>query len=355
MDHVVLLMGRIADFASKDQARKRKVMEANGGQWRPTPGMFPSPPTPSQQPGEQPPRSSPPRQAPPPSLQPPMYGMIPHIPPPQTPERFTQAPRDQIYIPHYKEDDFELEEATIDAGVEWREIQSALDLFERSLGTEWRPLPDYLAPPFETPFGTALQYRTWSISCIWAMYYTGRIIAARVHPSMPPAAMMAAGIAAAQTAHWANDIGRICCGLQFPPAEQPLNPALGAALMESTLSIFFAGVQYKASDQRSTIISRLTTIAEMTGQQSSALIAAGIEHCWKMAGDAGRGPPYTPTVLKKDAKSRDHRMSGKPAPKGEELDRQMVYVHPGTRVHYAMGIMSMEEDFRDLRLVKRTV
>ncbi|MCJ1393117.1 hypothetical protein MMC18_005989 [Xylographa bjoerkii] len=353
MDHVVLLMGRIADFASKDQARKRKVMEANGGQWRPPPGMFPSPPLSVPQPGKQPPRSSPPGQGLPASPEPPMYGMIPHVSPPQTPERFTQAPRDQIYIPHNKDDDIELEEATVEAGNEWCEIQSALDLFERSLGTDWRSLPDHLAPPFETAFGTALQYRTWSISCIWAMYFTGRIIAARAHPSMPPAAMMAAGVAARQTAHWANEIGRICCGLQFPPPEQPLNPALGAALMESTLSLFFAGVQYKEPTQRSTIISRLVTIAEMTGQRSSALIAAGIEKCWKMGGDAGRGPPYTPIIAQKENKSRDHRMSGKPAPKGEELDRQMAYVHAGTRVHYAMGIMSMEEDFRDLRLVKR--
>ena len=354
MDHVVLLMGRIADFASKDQARKRKAMEANGGQWRPSPGMFPNSSPAAHQTGGQPSQGSPPGQASPSSSQPPMYGMIPHIPPPQTPARFTQAPRDQIYIPHNNDGDFELEKATIDAMTEWHEIQGALDLFESSLGPEWHALPQYLAPPLETPFGTALQYRTWSISCVWAMFYTGRIIAARVHPSMPPAAMMAAGVAARQTAAWANDIGRICCGLQFPPPEQPLNPALGAALMESTLSLFFAGVQYTDPIQRRTIITRLVTVAETTGQQSSALIAAGIEQCWKMGGDAGRGPPYTPVVAKNNKMSHDHRMSGNPAPKGEELDRQMVYVHPGTRVHYAMGIMSLEEDFRDLRLVRHT-
>ncbi|MCJ1478213.1 hypothetical protein MMC13_006889 [Lambiella insularis] len=352
MDHLVLLMGRIADFASKDQARKRKVMEANGGHWRPPPGMFPSPPA-----GSQPQNGSPPqvpgsnaRGMPPPSLQPPMYGMIPNIPVPETPERFTQVPREQIYVPQTQEDDYELEEATIEAGNEWREIQTALDLFERSLGTEWRALPDYLAPPFQTAFGPALQYRTWSISCIWAMYYTGRIIAARSHPSMPPATMMAAGVAAAQTAQWANEVCRICCGLQIPPPEQPLNPALGAALMESTLSMFFAGVQLVDPLQRRAAVTRLRTIAEMTGQQSSALIAAGCELCWTKMGEAGRGPPYKPTINKN---SMDHRVSGKPAMKGDELDRQMIYVHAGTRVHYAMGVMSMEEDFRDLRIVKR--
>ncbi|MCJ1434588.1 hypothetical protein MMC27_003957 [Xylographa pallens] len=354
MDHIVLLMGRIADFASKDQARKRKVMEANGGQWRPSPGMVPSSSPSMPQPGTHPPQGSPAHQAPSLSSQPPMYGMIPHIPPPQTPERFTQAPRDQIYIPRNNDDDFELEEATIEAMDEWREIQAALNLFEDNLGSNWRPLPVPQPDSVQTAFGPALEYRTYSQSCIWAMFYTGRIIAARVHPSMPPAAMMAAGVAAGQTAQWANKIGRICCGLPFPPPTQPLNPALGAALMESTLSLFFAGVQYTDPIQRRTIISRLVAIAEMTGQQSSALIAAGIEQCWKMGGDAGRGPPYVPVVAKNNKESKDHRMSGIPAPKGEELDRQMVYVHPGTRVHYAMGIMSMEEDFKDLRLVKRT-
>lgn len=352
MDHIVLLMGRIADFASKDQARKRKVMEANGGQWRPPPGMFRSPPPGSDQRGGPPPQGTGPnsRGMPPSSLQPPMYGMIPDIPVPETPERFTRAPRGQIYVPQSDDDDFELEEATLEAGNEWREIQTALDLFERSLGTEWRALPDYLAPAFQTAFGPALQYRTWSISCIWAMYYTGRIIAARSHPSMPPAAMMAAGVAAAQTAQWANEVCRICCGLQIPPPEQPLNPALGAALMESTLSMFFAGVQLVDPLQRSAAVTRLCIIAEMTGQQSSALIAAGCELCWAKMGEAGRGPPYQPTINKK---SSDHRRAGKPAVTGDELDRQMIYVHPGTRVHYAMGIMSMEEDFRDLRIVKR--
>ncbi|MCJ1286698.1 hypothetical protein MMC26_006044 [Xylographa opegraphella] len=352
MDHVVLLMGRIADFASRDQLRKRKAMEANGGQWRPSPGMVPNSPIPVQRPGEPSSHSSPTRPAVPPPSQPPMYGMIPHIPPPQTPDRFTQAPRDQIYIPHNNDDDIELEGAAIAAMREWREIQEALDVFEKCLGPDWQALPCSLAPPFETPFGMSLHYRTWSISCIWALFYTGRIIAARAHPSMPPAAMMAAGVAAPLTAQWANQIGRIFCSLRFPPPDQPMNPALGAALMESTLSVFFAGVQYTDPVQRSIIISRLVAVAQMTGQQSSALIAAGIEQCWKLGGDAGRGPPYTPVVAKRDKNSHDHRMSGNPAPSGEELDRQMVYAHSGTRVHYAMGIMSMEEDFKDLRIVK---
>lgn len=323
-------------------------MKKNGGQWRPPPGMFPSPPSA----GGPPSGFSNPGQGSPPGMplaqppQPPMYGMIPSGPAPLTPDRFMQAPRDQIYVPPpIDEDSFELEEAAFEAESEWRSIQDALDLFERSLGPGYDSLPGYLAPPLDTPFGIALQYRTWSIACIWVFYYTGRIIATRMHPSMPPAALMAAGVAAPQTAQFANTIGRICCGLQIPPSDQPLNPAVGAALMESTLGMFFAGVQYTDPVQRRAILDRLLTIAETTGLQSSALIAAGCELCWVKMGEAGRGPPYTPTM---DKKAKDDRVAGRPAPKGDVLDRQLIFVNPGTRTHYAMGILGLESDFNSL-------
>jgi len=348
MDHLILLMGRIADFASKDQLRKRKVMKKNRGQWRPPPGMFPSAPSSGGPPpgfSNRPQGGTPglPTSQPP---QPPMFGMIPIGPNPRTPDRFMQAPRDQIYVqPTIDEDNFELDEAVLEAEIEWRSIQNALDLFERSLGPDYDSLPDYLAPSFETPFGVALQYRTWSIACIWVLFYTGRIIATRMHPSMPPAALMAAGVAAPQTVHWASTIGRIFCGLQMPPSDQPLNPAVGAALMESTIGMFFAGVQYTDPVQRTATINRLLTIAEMTGLQSSALIAAGCELCWVKMGEAGRGPPYTPRM---DRKAKDDRVANRPVPKADVRDRQLVYVNPGTRTQYGMGVLGLESDFSTL-------
>ena len=48
-DHLVLLLGRIADFSSKDRERKLKQIQANGGRWKPlpgTPGMNIRPPPP---------------------------------------------------------------------------------------------------------------------------------------------------------------------------------------------------------------------------------------------------------------------------------------------------------------------
>src|ERR1700761_4999294 len=59
-DHLILLLGRIADFAARDRVRKLKVMDANGGQWRPAPGVKmpgqppgPPPPPPPAAPGHQ--------------------------------------------------------------------------------------------------------------------------------------------------------------------------------------------------------------------------------------------------------------------------------------------------------------
>ena len=371
-------MGRIADFSSKDQLRKRKAVEANGGQWRPPPGMFSGPPPghsgpppgfPGAPPGFQGPPAGytgPAPGGPPAGVQqygqlqpnqmnhaaqptvpsPPMYGMVPNAGPASMPDAFTQAPRDKLYFGPTVNENIELENALREAETEWQEIQNALEIFEDSLDYHFQPLTPDVTPPIMTPFGDALEYRTYSISCIWVMYYTGRIIATRMHPSMPPAAMMAAGVAAPKTADWARTIGRICAGLQPPPSNQPLNPSLGAALMESTLGLFFAGVQYRDAHQRRYIITALRNIADLTGWQSSALIAAGCETFWMKMAEAGRGPPYQKTM---EVTAKDDRVAGRTPYNGDGItDKRYVGINPGTRVHWAMGIMSMEEDFKDL-------
>ena len=350
MDHLILLMGRVADFSSRDQLRKRKVVKANGGHWRPPLGMFPGGP-PGPPAGAQGAPPSMPR-PPPASTQPPMYGMMPAMPPPPLPNAFRSAPRDQLYFEKpISEDDIKLETATIEAETEWEEISRALELFEASLGEEFQPLSPDIMPPTQTPFGDSIEYRTYPIACIWNMLYTGYIITARMRPSMPPAAMMAAGIAAPKTRHWAQLIGRICAGLQPPPSNQPLNPSLGAALMESSLGLFFAGVQYQDHAQRSYIVHILRRITVLTGWSSSALIAAGCEVSWIKMHEAGRGPPYQRT---KDISEVDDRTNASTSdgPEGN-ADRSLVEINPGTRVRYAMGIMSVEADFKEMSLSDR--
>jgi hypothetical protein len=142
-----------------------------------------------------------------------------------------------------------------------------------------------------TPFGPALIHRSYDISIIWTLLHLAKIILVRSHPAMPPAAQMAAGVGAPATQPYATLIGRITAGMQLPMGED-LSPSLGAVLTESTLSLFFAGVQYQAPAQREWIITRLVDIDRRTGWASAGIIARGCETAWEKAATMGRGPPY---------------------------------------------------------------
>lgn len=75
-------------------------------------------------------------------------------------------------------------------------------------------------------------------------FYLALIALYRAHPSMPPAAMMAAGIAARQTGSFANELGRIAAGIAPDCVRiQEVTPAVGGALIETTMGLFVAGVQ----------------------------------------------------------------------------------------------------------------
>jgi hypothetical protein len=282
------------------------------------------------------------------------YGMMPMPTNVHMPEAFYDAPR-EYFPPHFDPPPISsVDAATTAALTEWTEIQAALSLFESSLShSSWQPLPPETTPEIQTPFGPALQYRSYSMAIVWATWHTARLILARTHPSMPVAAMMATGIAAAQTAPSANAIGRIVFGLQAPPEEQPIAPSLGAALGEAVYSMFFAGVQLTDSAQRAILIDRLRLIARRTGLQSANLIAAGCETTWSKMAEAGRGPPYERTLeltrhQMGDPRNR-RRIEGL---KGEGRGKGLVFVMPGVRRGWGMGIMGLEEDFREMSLVK---
>lgn len=368
MDHLILLMGRIADFAGRDQVRKREALKANGGVWMPRPGMFPpgmfSGPPPAAPQSAAAGRGSgqptmglgdPVGHAQPTSSQypPPMPGMTPSLGPQRMPEGFIQSP-DMSHAGIPQRAGFELDAATVTAEAEWEDIKNAFEVFEQRLGPDFQPLsPEYMQP-LSTPFGPALYYRTYSMSCIWALYYTGRIITARVHPSMPPAAMVAAGIAAFQTKGWAKLIGRVCAGLQPTNSSTTtqLNPSLGAALIESSLCLFFAGIQYQDAGQRGWTITKLRDVARLTGWQSSAAIASGCETAWTKAAEAGKGPPYQRTM---DPMAKDDRVAGRRpdlsgGPPRDNNDRRFITINAGARVHWALGLLSVEEDMQRLNL-----
>ena len=258
--------------------------------------------------------------------------------------------------------DLDLASETSAALADWNSIYHALDVLEASLGPDFQPLPTTHTAAVPTPFGPALSYTTYTIACIWTLFYTGRIIAMRVHPSMPAAAMVAAGVAAPRTREWANLIGRVNAGLQPVNPYAPLNPAHGAALMDACMGLFHAGVQYTDAAQRGWTITKLRDVMRLTGWQTSALIASGCERAWMKAAELGKGPPYTKTM---NESARDDRVAGrghrsedegggagsnKPPPSRDNNDRRFVRMNAGTRVYWAMGILSVEEDMEALKV-----
>jgi len=183
-----------------------------------------------------------------------------------------------------------------EAEEEWEEIMLAMDTYVQALGRDFQPLPADVTTAISSPFGPAIQYRTHTIAVIWGFYYTARILLTRLHPSMPPAMMMSAGVAASITAEYAQTIGRIAAGIYCPQRYNlkagSLSPTLGSSLTEMTIPMFFAGVQYVDPTQRIWTIAKLRDISRLTGWKSSEAIAGGCEKAWIVAAKNGRGPPY---------------------------------------------------------------
>ena len=406
MDHLCLVMGRLIDFGGKDRVRKQKAVAAQGGSWKPPPGLFgPNAAHPVTNPvinsgakstfdslketgsstmhnGPQTEtRDIPVQRQIPLTPLPGMYGMIP---PPVDPvprlsavELMEKTLQDATFhqpAQDGKSHTFDDLVAETEAALkEHAAIAAAFETFVDALPAEFQPLPADSMPPITTPFGPALQYRTYTVACIWAFYYVGRILLHRLHPHMPPAAMISAGVTAHLTREYAQLVGKICAGLYFPQQWSMqtgnLPPQLSAALIESTFCLLFAGVQYQDAAQRGWTISKLNDISKKTGWQTSASIAAACEVAWQSMGKAGRGPPYEPTMDRNNEDPRiravfEQRKASAPShaptvPKegAQETnfyshDRESIDRNASSRVHWALGLLSVEEDIAKLTLNK---
>ncbi|KAL1862085.1 hypothetical protein Plec18170_000909 [Paecilomyces lecythidis] len=384
MDHLILLLGRLADFAYRDRKRKVRSLTTTGGEWRPTPEFFkfmarfgPK----SRQPnggangaatGAAPtdfPHGPSGVRPPHPSDQqnrlredPPMYGMVPQTGPVRLPSAFIPTGRGTGVVAGDSEDSDTAETPYHEAEAEWEDIGAALDLFVGSLGPEYMPLSPDIATPIATPFGPALQYRTHTIAVLWAYYYLGRILLNRLHPCMPPATMVAAGVAASTTAEAAQTVGKIMAGIYHPQQYNfeagSLNPTLGGALTEVTVPVFFAGVQYMDAAQRGWTVSKLTEIFRLTGWQTSFSIAVGCESAWVAAAKKGRGPPYEFTTRKElnkpenDVHDTYPSTAQRPNP---DNNTELRFTTPSTkeRLHFAQGLLGLEEDILTLEIEDR--
>lgn len=234
---------------------------------------------------------------------PPMYGMVPSRGPVRLPSAFANTACSRGSSSDSVEGD-DVETSVSEAEAEWERILTAFDVFANALGPDFAPLPPDTTTPISTPFGPALQYRTHTIAVLWAYYYAGRILLHRLHPSMPPAMMVAAGVAASITANYAQIIGKITAGVYYPQQcnfrAGSLSPTLSGALMEITVPVFFAAVQYTDPGQRGWTIAKLRDISRLTGWESSSAIARGCETAWVTAAKKGQGPPYEYTTKRDD-------------------------------------------------------
>lgn len=168
--------------------------------------------------------------------------MFPPTPDPTLPMGFVPAD-----IPSPEDstgEERDLDMRTKEAEEEWSEILAAFSIIQDQFGSDFQALGPEYCVPIQSPFGTALQFRTYSIAGIWMNYYMGLICLHRAHPSMPPAGIIAAGVAARQTAFFANQIGRITAGVAPESLTAVhVNPGVGAGLIELTFCLFVAGVQ----------------------------------------------------------------------------------------------------------------
>lgn len=171
-------------------------------------------------------------------------GMVPRhpervtVPMGFTPPRETSPPHDD------SPENIDLGASTAEAYREWEEIRQAFETLESHFGPEFQPLDADIYPAKATPFGFAAHYRTYSIAGIWMNYYMGLIVLHRAHPTMPPIAMVAAGLSARTTANYCMEVGRIAAGLE-ENIEQLSNVStlMASALIECCFPLFVAGIQ----------------------------------------------------------------------------------------------------------------
>lgn len=154
---------------------------------------------------------------------------------------------------------------------EWQRIRQAFDKLKQSFGADFQPLSMEYADRRESPFGLAVQYRTFSIAGVWMNFYMGLIHLYRAHPSMPPANMPAAGMMARETATWANQIARIAAGLWDDNIKPTYDPLLVGALLESSFCLFVAGVQVSCPVTRTAVCAVTLIFGTVSAGRSTSL------------------------------------------------------------------------------------
>lgn len=236
------------------------------------------------------------------------FDMMPTPPgQPQYPAEFEAAlpPNERILhhnIPEPLPESTDFDDTYAEAEAEWHEIAKAFQVLQDNLGPEYQPLGiDYTMQGSSTPFGPAIYYRTYSIATLQMLYNMAMLVLHRCHPSMPHIALMATGVQARRTHQYAVDIVRIVAALVPTDSTTQINPALGASLIESTMPMFFAAVQFETQDQRDWVVKKLREISRLTGWSTAARIMLGCQRAWEKAAEMGLGPEYVHPPIEDEA------------------------------------------------------
>ncbi|PFH59579.1 hypothetical protein XA68_12123 [Ophiocordyceps unilateralis] len=321
-DHLILLLGRLASFTAKDLARKRKAnrnphTSTSGGSPPHFPGIVPT------------------------------YGKF-RVPMGFSPEMGHSPPQTD------PNDDSEAPHSLEAAEHEWDSIRQGFEALESHLSPQFQHLNGEYTDRMETPFGSALQYRTYSIAGIWMNYYMGLIHLYRSRPNMPPAAMQAAQVAAPSTAGYAIQIGRIAAGLAEDCSRTvDLSTTLAAAFIESCFCLFVAAVQLQNNDQRCWVVQRMYDISRLTGWQSAKKIANGCESAWLKAYQLGHGPEYkrpdnlddVPVSVWMLPRRLDRRIS-----ELDEREETRLVLVRSEQTNLAFGLLGVEGDLDRIEL-----
>ena len=286
----MLLLGRVATFATNDRPRKIRV------------NKMPPPPS---TPGQQPPTPVTPKQP-----SPVFYGMAPGGGKPRLPRAYGTEVIETISKDKYLHSSpEELEAATQQAEQEWNDIDQACNIFADRLqvGGEFGPLEQHEKPSYPTPFGPSVHFRSYEIASLWLVYYLVVLVHIRGHPSKPAAAHVSVGVSAKQTSWVANEIGKIAAGMTPPGTHSEHHFKFLGAYTASTVPLFFAAVQFQDFSQRFWVIHRLLDIAKTCGWSTAETCANGCEVAWMRAASMGRGPTWE--RISRELSSPEQQMS----------------------------------------------
>jgi hypothetical protein len=112
--------------------------------------------------------------------------------------------------------------------------------------------------------------------------------------------------------------------------------------------------QYHTPEQRHWVIKRMHDIGRLTGFQSARQIAGGCQAAWNKAASMGHGDPYHPPAdlhsrIPQSVWTRPRRIDERI----KELDEHStgkVVLSTAERPKYALGLLCMESDFKNLDL-----